>query len=78
MWVAILAGKLDPANIEIEARAYVNRVLGRFASQYGPASLDEELGDEPGWTLGHILEDPNASTGFDLALYRGLYEDGNA
>lgn len=44
MRVAVLGGELLLGEIESKARRYGNRVLDRFASKFGPCSLDQELG----------------------------------
>jgi hypothetical protein len=62
MMVAVLEGSLPLAEIEAEARRYGNRVLERFASKFGPRSLDQEIGDGEGFTLLDTLVDDSSSS----------------
>lgn len=69
--LAVLSGDLAPDRIEAEAPRYVNRVIASFASDFGPRSLDEEIGED-GFTLREIIPDTTTDFAFDLALHRGL------
>jgi hypothetical protein len=62
MMVAVLDGELPLRDIESKARRYGNRVLDRFASKFGPRSLDQELGSEEGFTLMDTLVDQSSSS----------------
>ena len=61
MLLAIMAGKIPLTEVEAEARKYGNRVLERFASKFGPRSLDEEIGVD-GFTLLDTLVDDSSSS----------------
>jgi len=58
--VDILTGKINPDDIKASASRYANRVIGQFASRYGPRSLDENVGDDD-FKLMDIIPDPRAS-----------------
>jgi hypothetical protein len=62
MIVAVLDGSLPLASIEAEARRYGNRVLDRFASKFGPRSLDASLTDDEGFTLLDTIPDASQSS----------------
>lgn len=57
MWLALLEGRLSIDDIEKAARGASNKVIGTFASKYGPLSLDEQR-DEDGLSLGDRIADP--------------------
>jgi hypothetical protein len=61
MIVALYGGSLPLPSIEKEARRYGNRVLERFASKFGPQSLDAELSED--FSLVQTLADVSARTG---------------
>jgi hypothetical protein len=62
MYVDLTLGTLDKVDIERKARWYRNRVLDRFASKFGPRSLDQEIGDGEGFTLLDMLADDRSSS----------------
>lgn len=59
--VDILTGKISPGDIKASASRYANRVIGQFASRYGPRSLDERVGEDD-FTLMDIIPDHHASS----------------
>lgn len=61
MYIDLSVRKLCPADIEKMARTYGNRVLDRFASKFGPRSLDQEIGED-GFTLLDTLIDDSSSS----------------
>lgn len=69
--LAVLAGDLDHDQIEAEAPRFINRTIASYASNFGPCSLDEEIG-EGGFSLRDIIPDQTTDFAFDLALHRGL------
>lgn len=71
IYVAVLEGRLDPANIKREAYRYVNRTFAANADRFGPISLDEKRGED-GWSMMDLIPDRSAAAAFDLALHRGL------
>lgn len=60
--LALMDGTLELSAVEKEARRYGNRTLERFASKFGPRSLDAEIGDEEGFTLLDTLRDDSQSS----------------
>jgi hypothetical protein len=58
----ILDGTIPIGEIEAMARRYGNRVLDRFASRYGPRSLDEEIGDDDGFRMIDLVRDERSSS----------------
>lgn len=71
-YLALLEGTLDESEIEARIKRFESRTIGTYASKWGPASLDEEIGDD-GFSRLAFVADPNAAAAFDVALYRGLY-----
>lgn len=61
LYVAILSGAIPLERVEAEARKFGNRVLDRFASKFGPRSLDKEIGDSDGFTLLDTMKDESSS-----------------
>jgi hypothetical protein len=62
LYLAVLSGTVCLDKIEAEARKFGNRVLDRFASKFGPRSLDEELGDSDGFRLIDMIRDDRSSS----------------
>lgn len=58
--LALLDGTLSITEIERQARRYGNRTLDRFASKFGPRSLDASIGDDD-FTLMDTLVDSSSS-----------------
>jgi transcriptional regulator with XRE-family HTH domain len=69
LYMDLLEGKLQPSEIETAARKYKGRVLDRYASRFGPRSLDEEIGED-GFSLAEMVEDRSALDAFDAVLER--------
>jgi hypothetical protein len=62
MFAALLDGSLPLGEIEGQCRKFGNRVLGQFASKFGPRSLDEELGEGEGFRLIDSIQDDRSSS----------------
>lgn len=60
MVLAMFEGRLARERIRAEVRTYSGRAYRRWQSRWGPASLDEELGDG-GFSLGDFLPCPQAA-----------------
>ena len=61
MMLAMTEGRLSHDQIEAEARKYVNKAIGMFASHYGPRSIDEEIGED-GFRMIDLIADESASS----------------
>jgi hypothetical protein len=61
LMIAVIEGTLSLEAIERESRRFGNKVLERFASKFGPLSLDEELGDEDGRRIIDMIADERSS-----------------
>lgn len=62
LYLAVLSGAVDLAEVEKQVRKFGNRVLNSFAGKFGPRSLDQELGDGDGFTLMDTLVDERSSS----------------
>jgi hypothetical protein len=62
LMLAVLEGHVPLDRIATEARRFGNRVLERYASKFGPRSLDEDLGDEDGRRMIDMIEDDRSSS----------------
>jgi hypothetical protein len=62
MMLAVLEGHVPLNEIATEARRFGNKVLERYASKFGPRSLDEDLGDEDGRRMIDMIEDDRSSS----------------
>ena len=60
--LAILAGEVPLDRIEAEARKYGNRVLDRFASRYGPRSIDETIAGTDDLRMVDLIADERSSS----------------
>ncbi|MCP3730417.1 hypothetical protein M9978_08245 [Sphingomonas sp. MG17] len=60
--LALLDGTITLDEIEQQARRYGNRVLEQFASKWGPRSLDQQLGEDDGFTLLDTIADERSSS----------------
>jgi len=61
MWLALAEGRLSPSQISAEAGKFRNRVIGSYASKFGPRSLDEDIGDGDGFRMLDLLKDHSSS-----------------
>jgi DNA-binding CsgD family transcriptional regulator len=57
MMLAIMEGRLAPADIEARASSFINGSFRDWANKFGPRSLDEALGDDDERTGLDFLED---------------------
>jgi hypothetical protein len=60
--IAALSGEISIDEIEKSARKFGNKVLSSFADKWGARSLDEEIGEEPGFMLLDTLQDESSSS----------------
>jgi transposase-like protein len=61
VWLALAEGRLSPQQISAEAGKFRNRVIGSYASKFGPRSLDEDIGDGDGFRMLDMLKDHSSS-----------------
>jgi hypothetical protein len=61
IWLALAEGRLSPDQISGQARRFRNRVIGDYASKFGPRSLDEEIGNGDGFRMLDLLKDHSSS-----------------
>ncbi len=63
VWLALAEGQLSPQQISAEAGKFRNRVIGSYASSFGPRSLDEDIGDGDGdgFRMLDLLKDHSSS-----------------
>ena len=61
IWLAIAEGRLDPAEVEVEAKRYRSCVTKEFANPYGDRSLDEDRGDDDGLRLIDFIRDDRST-----------------
>lgn len=61
MWLALAEGRLSPQQISAEASKFRNRVIGSYASAFGPRSLHEDIGDGDGFRMLDLLKDHSSS-----------------
>jgi hypothetical protein len=57
IWLALAEGQLLPDEISAQAGRFRNRVIGNYASKFGPRSLDEDIGDGDGFRMLDLLID---------------------
>jgi transcriptional regulator with XRE-family HTH domain len=60
--LAVLSGKIALDAIEDAARGFGNRTLSAFANKWGDRSLNEDIGEEPGFTMLDTLRDERSSS----------------
>ena len=65
LYLAVVEGRLEPADLKDAARVLINRSFSTWANVYGPASLDESLGDDSTATRGDMIADTTALAGID-------------
>jgi len=61
VWLALAEGRLSAQQISAEAGKFRNRVIGSYASKFGPRSLDEDIGDGDGFRMLDLLKDDRSS-----------------
>jgi transposase-like protein len=61
IWLALAEGQLSHDQISAQAGKFRNRVIGNYASKFGPRSLDEDIGDGNGFRMLDLLKDHSSS-----------------
>lgn len=65
LYVAMLEGAVDTADITSEARRYASRAVAQFESRYGPRSLDEPIFEDSKTARIDRIECPSSFAAFD-------------
>lgn len=60
--LAILDGTISLTEIEAQARKFGNRVLGQYASRWGPRSIDETIAGTEDLRMVDLIADERSSS----------------
>ena len=61
MWLALADGRLTDDRVTSEGKRFAKRAWSNSSTAFGDRSLDDQLGDEEGYTLLDVLADDSAS-----------------